>query len=93
MGVERLGDRSLEQLLFALEVVVEGTHSHIGRLGDLQDGHVDLVRRDEALRRLDQCRPRALFAARQAVARRLRLITHPLKVAEFLTFDDFVRKY
>jgi hypothetical protein len=91
VGIERLGDRRLEELLLALEVVVEGTHSHIGRLRDFQDGHIDLVRGNEALRRLDQRGSRALFASLEAVDRRLRLLTHPSKVAEFLTFDDFVR--
>ena len=69
VGVEHVGDRGLEQLLLAVEVVVEGTHPDVGGLGDLQDRHVDLALGDEPLRGLDQRRPGALLAPLQAVGR------------------------
>ena len=76
--VEHVGDRGLEQLLLAVEVVVEGTHPDVGGLGDLQDRHVELALGDQPLRRLDQRRPGALLAPLQAVdaAPLVRLVAH-----------------
>ncbi len=92
MGVEHLGDGGLEQLLLAVEVVVERPHPDVGGLRDLQDRHVDLARGDEALRGLDQRRARALFAPLEAVDGRLVTASvTPLTVAEILSFEDFVR--
>ena len=63
VGVEDLGDGGVEQLLLAVEVVVERTHPDVGGLGDLQHRHVEPALGDQRLRRLDQRRPGALFAA------------------------------
>jgi hypothetical protein len=60
-------DRSVEQLLLGLEVVIEGPHPHVSGLGDLQDRHVRPALGDEGLRRADQSRPRPGLAAVQAV--------------------------
>jgi hypothetical protein len=69
VSVEYVGDGRVEQLLLAVEVVVERTHPDGGGLGDLQDGHVDLSLGDQPLRGSDQRRSGALFAPRQAVGR------------------------
>ena len=80
--VEHLGDRGLEQLLLAVEVVVERAHPDVGGLGDLQDRDVDLACGDEALRGPDQRSAGALLAALEAVDGRLGLFGHALTVAE-----------
>ncbi len=91
MGIEHLGDGGVEQLLLALEVVVERPHPHIGRLGDLQNRHIDLARGDERLRSLDQRGARTLLAPYQSVDGPLSWICHVLTVAEKLSFEDFLR--
>ena len=82
VGVEHLGDGGFEELLLALEVVVERAHPDVGRLSDLQHRHVDLARGDERLRRLDQRGAGALFAPFQPVDRGALLFGHALTVAE-----------
>jgi hypothetical protein len=57
----------LEQLLLAVEVVVEGTHADVGGLSDLQDRDVDPSLGDQPLRGLDQRRSGALLTPLQAV--------------------------
>ena len=57
VGVEDLGDGRVEQLLLAVEVVVERTHSDIGCLGDLQHRDVEPALGDQRLSRIDQRRP------------------------------------
>src|SRR6478672_2146701 len=61
--VKRVLDRSGEQLLLGLEVVVERAHPHVGSLSDLEDGNADPARRDERLGSLDQRRTSACLAA------------------------------
>ena len=65
--IEDVDNSRLEELLLAIEVVVERTHSHVGRLGDLQNRNVESARRDERLCRLDQRRAGALLASHQPV--------------------------
>ncbi len=90
--IEHLGDGSLEQLLLALEVVVERAHPDVGGLGDLQDRDIDLARGDECLSRRDQCGAGALFAPLEAIdGRYLTGSATRLTVAESLSFEDFVR--
>lgn len=60
--------RRFEQLLLALEVVVEGTQPHVGGLGDLLDRDVEIPGGDEALGRADEGRPRARPAPIEPVA-------------------------
>ena len=93
MRVEHLGDGGLEELLLAVEVVVERAHPDVGGLGDLQDRHVELACGDEALRGLDQRGAGALLAALEAVDGRLgtALRVTSLTVADIVSFEDFVR--
>jgi hypothetical protein len=39
----------MEELLLALEVVVERAHSHVGGLSELEDGHVGPTGGEEGL--------------------------------------------
>ena len=91
MVVEHIGDGGLEQLLLALEVVVERPHADVGRLSDLQHRHVQLARGDEALRGLDQGCAGALLSPLEAVDRALVLVAHALTIADNISFEDFVR--
>jgi hypothetical protein len=49
VGVERLFDRGMEQLFLAVEVVVERAHSHVGGLGEFEDGDVGSAGGEEGL--------------------------------------------
>jgi hypothetical protein len=69
VSVQHIGDRGLEQLLLAVEVVVERTHPDVGGLRDLQYRHVDLAFGDQPLCRLDERGPGALFAPLQPIRR------------------------
>ena len=86
MGVEHVGDRGLEQLFLAVEVVVERAHPDVCGLGDLQDRHVELARGNERLRGLDQRGARALFAPLQPVDRVVLLLAHAPTIAEISQF-------
>ena len=68
--VEDIAHSGLEQLFFALEVVVERPHPDVGGLSDLQNRNVELARRDHRLGSFDQCHPGPLLAALQPVDRR-----------------------
>ena len=72
VGVEDVVDGGVEQLLLAVEVVVERAHSDVGGLGDLQDRDVGSPVGDEALGGPHECRAGARLAPLEAV-RRLRL--------------------
>jgi hypothetical protein len=89
VGVQHVGDRGLEQLLLAVEVVIEGTHPDVGGPGDLQDRHVDLPFGDQPLRGFDQRRPGALLAPLQAVGRLyVRHRAHPQQYASLLRISS-----
>lgn len=47
--IKDLIERGLEELFFAVEVVVKGTHPDVGSLGDLQHRYVEPARGDESL--------------------------------------------
>ncbi len=89
--VEHIGDRGLEQLFLAVEVVVERPHPNVCGLRYLQHGHVGLARRKEHPCGLNQRRARPLFAPLQPVDRVVLPLTHPPTIAGKLSFDDFVR--
>jgi hypothetical protein len=62
MALQRIVHRSIEELLLALEVVVEGTHANVGKLGDLEDRDVRAPFRDQLLPSTNQARTGAGLA-------------------------------
>jgi len=83
--VKHVADRGLEQLLLAVEVVVERTHADVGGLGDLEYRHVEFAFGDQPLAAL----------TRAALVRCLRR-SRRLEGSDFvtpavcITFEDFV---
>ena len=53
--LESVGDRSLEQLLLGVEVIVEGADAEVGGFGDDADGRVRATFGEQRLGRLDEC--------------------------------------
>src|SRR5271165_2134200 len=65
-ALEDLARRGLEQLVLALEVVVERSEADVGGLGDLLDaGPLPAPFGDQSDRRVDQCLPGSGFATVQ----------------------------
>jgi hypothetical protein len=75
-GVEDFVERGLEQLFFAVEVVIERAHADIGGLGYLEHRNVEFADGDEALRGFDQRRPRPVLASLQPIGQHVPLVCH-----------------
>ena len=100
VGVEGVLDGGVEELLLALEVVVERAHPDVGGLGDLQDRDVDLAGRDEGLGGAHSAaRVRALRRSRRFGARLparssrspLLPVSDQIQVQQTVNVEEFVR--
>ena len=91
VGVQHLGDGSLEQLLLALEVVVERTDADVGGLSDREHGH---MARPPAARNVRAARTSAARTAHLSRSKRVAAgpfgwVIRPM-LAETINYDYFV---